>query len=100
MSAPAHVPAFYDDTLAKESSTNSLNSALVGDVAAAMEVPEALDITDECVNEDEMATGRITSGPPGPSGKYKAPSKGRIFRLKFSLAAFTHCFHFSTRIWL
>ena len=71
MNAPAREPAV--EMIPKESSTASLNTALGDD---AVEVPEALDLTDEVVNDDEIAS-RITSGPPGPSGKYKPPGKGK-----------------------
>ena len=71
MNAPAREPAV--EMIPKESSTASLNTALVDDVA---EVPEGLDITDEVANDDEIAS-HISSGPPGPSGKYKPPGKGK-----------------------
>ena len=71
MNAPARNPAV--ELIQTESSSASLNTALRGDLA---EVPDGHDITDEVVNDDEVATA-ITSGPPGPSSQYKPPKKGR-----------------------
>ena len=73
MNAPARNPAV--ELIQNESSSASLNTALRSDLA---EVAEGMDITDEVANDDEIATSTaISSGPPGPSSKYKPPKKGR-----------------------
>ena len=92
MSAPAHVPEFYNSkTLGKEPSTSSLNSALREDVSEVVLPPDGHDISDEVVNDDEIASRGFTSGPAGPSGQYKPP-KGRniCFYTMLSLTAFTN----------
>ena len=72
MNAPARNPAV--ELIQTESSSASLNTALRDDLA---EVPDGHDITDEMANDDEVATAGISSGPPGPSSKYKPPKKSR-----------------------
>ena len=70
MNAPARNAGLGE--IPKESSTASLNTALRDDMA---DLPDGHDISDVVANDDELATA-ISSGPPGPSSKYKPPKKG------------------------